>query len=148
MLALILTACLCAPPTTATVSRVIDGDTVQLSTGEKVRLVAIDAPESVDPRKPVEHFGKEASAYLRKLLDGEKVELTYDQNNAAKGHKDRYGRLLCYVRRARDGLEVNAEMVRSGHAHAYSKYPSERAEEMRKLEREAQEAKRGLWDQP
>jgi len=56
-----------SPPTTFLVTRVIDGDTVELENGERVRYIGIDTPESVDPRKPVECFGKEAAKENEKL---------------------------------------------------------------------------------
>jgi micrococcal nuclease len=55
------------------VAHVIDGDTLQLEGGERVRLVAVDTPETVHPSKPVERFGKEASAFTKKHLEEEKV---------------------------------------------------------------------------
>src|SRR4051812_19284592 len=67
--------------TPARVARVIDGDTIQLDGGDRVRLVGVDTPETVHPRKPIERFGKEASAFTKKQLEGEKVLLVFDRNN-------------------------------------------------------------------
>jgi endonuclease YncB( thermonuclease family) len=60
------------------VKRVIDGDTIMLESGERVRLIGVDTPESVDPRRPVERFGKEASAFTRRMAQGKRVHLAYD----------------------------------------------------------------------
>lgn len=127
------------------VVRVIDGDTIEVEGGEKVRLVGVDTPETVHPSKPVERFGKEASEFTRKQLQGERVFLVTDSNNAATKHRDRYGRTLAYVYRERDKLDFCAELVKQGYAHAYVKYHSERGEEFLIYQREAREAKRGLW---
>ena len=70
--------------------------------------------------------------------------MEFDQADAATGHRDRYGRLLAYVTLP-DGTDLGAEIIRRGFGHAYTKYPCERADEYRRLEREAREAGRGLW---
>ena len=132
-------------PKQATVAEVIDGDTVRLDSGEKVRLIGVDTPETVHPSKPVEAFGKEASAFTRQHLEGEEVRLEYDEANVAGRHRDRYGRLLAYIFRERDGLDFNAALVHRGYAHAYTNYPFKRVDEFRGYEREAREARRGLW---
>jgi len=129
----------------ARVKRVVDGDTLLLENGERVRLIAVDTPESVHPKKPVEYFGKEASAFTKKMLEGEKVLLVYDQNSAATKHRDRYGRLLAYVYRERDNLDFNAELVKQGYAQVYTRFPTERGKEFLKYQREARKNKRGLW---
>jgi Staphylococcal nuclease homologue len=71
---------------TVLVTRVIDGDTLELSTGEKVRLIGVDTPETKDPRKPVQYFGKEATAFTKQLVEGKPVRLEYDQQR-----DDKYG---------------------------------------------------------
>jgi len=98
------------------VARVIDGDTFELENGEVVRLIGIDTPETVHPNKAVEYFGKEASGFARNLLEGETITLEYDQDR-----RDKYGRTLAYA--FLDDLFVNAELVKQGYAHAYTKYP-------------------------
>jgi micrococcal nuclease len=130
------------------VMRVVDGDTIVVDLdgkAEKVRLVGVDTPEAVHPGKPVAGFGKEASDFTHRQLDGEKVFLVCDPNNTAHKHRDRYGRLLAYVYRERDKLDLCAELVKQGYAHAYLKYPSKRGEEFLGYQKEAREAKRGLW---
>lgn len=122
---------------------IIDGDTVRVAMNgksEKVRLLSIDTPETKDPRKPVQCFGREASQYITGLALGKIVRL---ESNPAED-KDRYGRLLRYVY-LENGTNVNAEMVRQGYAHAYTKYPTPQLDQMRQLEREAREGRRGLW---
>src|SRR5207247_736210 len=79
------------------VERVVDGDTLLLQSGERVRLIGVDTPEIKHPKKPVEYFGKEASAFTRRMVEGKRVRLEFDQGNAARGHKDRYQRTLAYV---------------------------------------------------
>ena len=66
-------------PMVATVKRVVDGDTLELATRKKVRLIGVDTPETVDPRRPVERFGKEASAFTKRLATGKKVWIEFDQ---------------------------------------------------------------------
>jgi micrococcal nuclease len=132
-----------APPPTYRVARVVDGDTVVLTMEGRavtVRLVGVDTPETVHPSKPVERFGKEASAFTRKLLAGKSVSIERDPGGSAR---DRYGRELAYLRL--DGTDVNREIIARGYGFAYTKYPFARREDYRTPEREAREAKRGLW---
>ena len=132
-----------APGPLRTVVRVVDGDTVVLDGNEKVRLVGIDTPECVDPRRPVQWYGKEASAYTGRLLKGRRVSLEYDVER-----KDRYGRTLAYLR-LEDGTFVNLRLVEEGYATAYRYPPNVRyAEEFRRAERKAREAGKGLWSDP
>lgn len=119
--------------------RVIDGDTILLDRHERVRLIGVDTPETVHPSKPVEYFGKEASAFTRSMIEGRRVRLEYDWQR-----QDRYGRTLAYVF-LEDGRLLNAEIIRQGYGHAYTRFPFHRMEEFRGLEREARENGRGLW---
>jgi micrococcal nuclease len=128
------------------VERVVDGDTLLLQSGERVRLIGVDTPETKHPKKPVEYFGKEASAFTRRMVEGKRVRLEFDQANVARGHKDRYGRTLAYVF-LEDGTLLNAEILKQGYGHAYTQFPFSRMEEFRQLEREAREQGRGLWAQ-
>ena len=72
------------------VQRVVDGDTLLLGTGERVRLIGVDTPETKRPNTPVEYFGKEASAFTKRLAEGKRIRLEYDQANNHLGHKDQY----------------------------------------------------------
>lgn len=122
------------------VARVVDGDTIQLDNGEKVRYIGVDTPETKHPRKPVEYFGKEASAKNKNLVGGKKVRLEFDVQK-----RDRYRRLLAYVY-LDDGTFVNAELVSLGYAKVWTIPPNVRYQELFiQLQREAQKAKRGLW---
>lgn len=134
-----------ALPGIASVASIIDGDTVKLDTGDVVRLIGIDTPETKHPKKAVQRFGREATAFTQKHLEGERIRLTYDQANAATQHRDRYGRILAYAVRDRDGLDFNAEIIKQGFANAYAKYPLERNDEFLEYQREARENELGLW---
>ena len=123
--------------------RVVDGDTIILSNGERVRLIGVDTPETKHPNKPVEYFGKEASAFTKRMVEGQEVRLEYDQQQ-----RDKYGRLLAYVY-LMDGTFLNAEIIKQGYGHAYTRFPFKYMEEFRQYEKEAREAKVGLWaDKP
>lgn len=124
------------------VERIVDGDTLVVDGGTRVRLIGIDTPETVDPRRPVECFGQEASGHLTELVPpGTAVRLVYDVERL-----DRYERTLAYLYRSADGLFVNAAMVRDGYASSYTVPPNvAHADEFVALQREAREAGRGLW---
>lgn len=129
----------------ATAERVIDGDTILVRIGgrtESVRLIGIDAPESVAPTRPVQCFGEEASLYLARLLPaGAPITLVRDVEA-----RDRYDRLLGYVVRSRDGLFVNLELVASGHAAILSFPPNDHyADAFARAQYEAVSGGRGLW---
>ncbi|MDX6544541.1 MAG: micrococcal nuclease [Gaiellales bacterium] len=135
------------PPSQATVSRVVDGDTVYVRAGSRsfdVRLLGIDTPETVDPHRPVGCYGPEASAYTKHLLTGQRVRLVYDRER-----RDRYGRWLAYIYLEREGrpdLFVNARLVSAGYARTLSIPPNTaHATELAGLERSAALAGRGLW---
>lgn len=133
------------PPTLARVVRVVDGDTLVLSLDgrqEKARLIGVDTPETVHPSKPVERFGREASAFLRELAEGKAVRVEYEP---AGDRRDRYGRLLVYLWRADDSRFVNREIIARGFGHAYTRYPFRFMEDFRKAERSAREKGLGLW---
>jgi micrococcal nuclease len=105
----------------------VDGDTLVLGTGERVRLIGVDTPETKHPNKPVEYFGKKASAFTKRMAEGKRIRLEYDQANAHLGHKDRYGRTLAYIFLEDDTL-LNAEIIRQGYGHAYTQFPFSRME--------------------
>lgn len=125
------------------VSKVVDGDTIRLSEGGKVRLLGVDTPETKDPRKPVQYFGREASTFTKREIDSREVRLTYDQTR-----KDRYGRLLAYVWRNPDDFFLNAELIAQGYGLAYTKFPFKYTNEFLELQRAAREEERGLWANP
>ncbi len=138
-----LTVSVRAQPTTSyLVQRVVDGDTVVLDQIGTVRLIGVDTPETVDPRKPVQAFGVEASRFLTSMLSGKSVRLDYDHDRT-----DKYRRTLAYLYLP-DGTFVNLEIVRQGFGHAYVTYPFRYLEDFRAAEREAREAGRGLWALP
>jgi len=120
-------------------TRVVDGDTIILDGHERVRLIGVDTPETKDPRKPVQYFGKEASEFTKRMGEGKKVRLEYDWQR-----KDKYGRTLAYVY-LEDGTFLNAEIIKQGYGHAYTVFPFKYLEEFRQYEREARENQRGLW---
>lgn len=126
------------------VTRVVDGDTLDLETIGRVRLIGVDTPETVHPKKPVEYFGKEASKFLKDLVDGRKVKIEYDQANAVKNNLDKYERTLGYIY-LEDGTFVNAAIIEKGYGHAYTSFPFKHLDRFRSLEKEARETKRGLW---
>ena len=119
------------------VTRVIDGDTVELKNGERLRYNDIDTPETVHPSKPVECYGPQASAKNKELVEGEiLVEL-------GNPEKDRYGRLLGYV--YIDDLFVNAELVRGGYAEVNSGNPGSKLSNLLDIEKNAKKSMNGLW---
>ena len=129
----------------AFVQRVVDGDTLLLGTGERVRLIGVDTPETKRPNTPVQYFGKEATAFTRRMVEGKRVRLGFDPANAHLKHRDRYGRTLAYVF-LEDGTLLNSEIIRQGYGFAMTQYPFARMDEFRRLEREAREQRRGLWN--
>jgi len=133
-------ACQPQPSDTYRVARVVDGDTIVLANGERIRYIGIDTPETKHPNKPVQYFGKEASEANRGLVEGKIVRLEYDVQRT-----DRYGRTLAYVY-LQDGTFVNAWLVENGYAHVSTYPPNVRYQDrFRELEQKAREAKTGLW---
>ena len=127
------------------VSRVVDGDTIEVTKNgvkEKVRLIGVNTPETVDPRKKVECFGKEASAYAKEILMNQKVTVVPD---STQDTRDRYGRLLAYVYRE-DGLFVNKHMIAEGYGYEYTyKVPYLFQKEFKEAQLRAQTEGKGLW---
>lgn len=122
------------------VKAAVDGDTLELADGTRVRYIGVDTPETVHPSKPVQCFGREASAFNHGLVDGRPVRLVKDVSDT-----DTYGRLLRYVY-LEDGTFLNLELVRRGYAKV-STYPPDvaHADEFRAAMAEARDAGRGLW---
>jgi micrococcal nuclease len=129
-----------APNGMVRVTQVIDGDTIEIEGGARVRFIGINTPETVDPRKSVECFGKEASNYTATLLEDGIVRLEKDISDT-----DTYGRLLRYIYLP-DGTFVNLKLVEDGYAYA-STYPPDiaHAKEFSAAQTSARLASRGLW---
>jgi len=122
------------------VKRVIDGDTIELDNGIKVRYIGIDTPETKHPRKPVQYFGKEASEANKQLVLGKKVRMEYDVQKT-----DKYGRTLAYVY-LEDGIFVNAWLVENGYARVSTYPPNVKYQDkFRELEQKARAEMKGLW---
>jgi len=126
------------------VIRVVDGDTIVVSPNEKVRLIGVDTPETVHPKKALACFGKEAKQFTRDAAEGKIISLVMDRINAKRQHKDRYGRTLAYAYLP-DGKMLNAELIRQGYAHAYTRFSFRYLVEFRELERQARTQSVGLW---
>ena len=134
------------------VTNVVDGDTLVVKVeGEsrRVRLIGVDTPETVHPRKPVQYYGREASAFTKQALSGRRVWLEYDV-----APLDRYQRHLAYVwveRPARDEDAVrrgmfNARLLLEGYGRVMTIQPNSRyADLFARLQAEARKAGRGLW---
>lgn len=128
------------------VVKVVDGDTVAVSDTngkeEVLRLIGINTPETVDPRKPVECFGKEASNKSKEILTGKKVSL---ESDGTQGERDKYNRLLRYVF-LEDGTNFNKLMIEEGYAYEYTyNTPYKYQEEYKVAQKSAREQKKGLW---
>ena len=125
---------------TVLVTRVVDGDTIEIEGGKRVRYIGIDTPETVDPRKPVQCFGAEAGNYNKALVENKSVRLEKDVSET-----DKYGRLLRYV--YVDNLFVNLVLVQEGFAHS-SAYPPDvkYQNQFTAAERLARQQQKGLWD--
>jgi endonuclease YncB( thermonuclease family) len=128
------------------VKRVVDGDTIELSSGEKVRLIGINTPETHHPTRGVECFGKEAEAYTRQLLEGHQVRLEKDVSET-----DRYGRLLRVVYLVPEStlaaeLFVNKHLVEEGYALVDTYPPDVKYKDIfLEAQRIAREQGKGLW---
>jgi micrococcal nuclease len=135
------------------VTRAIDGDTLQLESGERVRLIGIDTPEMHESDKlhrdsqrsgqdvgAIKAMGKKAYEFTRALVEGKRVSLEFDVEKY-----DRYDRLLAYVY-LKDGTFVNAEIVKQGYASLMTFPPNVKyADLFLKLSQEARQKERGLW---
>ena len=131
------------PPREAKVVRVIDGDTVVLEGGARVRFLGIDAPELEREGQPAEFLAHQSKDYVAGLIQGKTVRLEYDRERY-----DRYGRLLAYLFLP-DGALVNLVVVRQGLARVYSQAPNLRhQEDLNAAQQEAMAAGRGLWQKP
>lgn len=139
---------------------VVDGDTLDIARidGEKVfnldkiirvRLLGINTPETVDPRRPVECFGREASNYLKDLAEGKIAAIELDES---QGLLDKYGRVLAYIYIKDSGFKddnilfVNEEEIKNGYAYEYTyDTPYKYQEEFKYMESFARQKYIGLW---
>jgi len=122
------------------VTHVTDGDTIRIGE-ERVRLIGVDTPETRKPGTPVQCFGRQATAFTTRFVLGRRVRLELDAE-----HRDRYGRLLAYVRRSDDGAFLNAALVDRGYARPLTIPPNvHHAARFARLARRARAHRRGLW---
>ncbi len=127
------------------VARAIDGDTIELENGEKVRYIGIDTPETKHPNKAVQCFGREAFEKNKELVEGKYIRLQRDVSE-----RDKYGRLLRYVYvvdiDSNEEMFINAELVSKGYAHALTYPPDVKFQEIfLDGQNYAREHKLGLW---
>lgn len=136
------------------VKRVVDGDTLLLENGERVRLIGIDTPEMHESDKlyrdsqrskedvsTIQELGRRAYEFTKSLVEGKCVSLEFDVER-----RDRYERLLVYAYLRENQLFVNAEIVKQGYASLMTIQPNVRyADLFQKLYTEARENRRGLW---
>lgn len=123
-------------------SYVIDGDTIIViidGKKEKVRLIGVDTPETDSPYTKEEPFGREASAFTKRITEGKTVRLEYGRQRRGK-----YGRILAYVY-LEDGTFLNAELIKQGYGTLFRKFPFKYRDEFKQYELEARENKKGLW---
>ena len=137
----------------ATVSRVVDGDTMSVIVGNeerRVRFLGVDTPETVHPNKPVQYYGKEASQFTKNSLTGKRIWLEYDKNPT-----DRYNRHLAYIWTSKPNQinestmrenMFNAKLLLDGYAKVMMIKPNTKYKELfEKFQNEAKSSKRGLW---
>ncbi len=128
------------------VSEVVDGDTIKLETGETVRYIGIDTPETKHPNKPVQCFGREASQKNTELVEGKQIFMEKDVTNT-----DRYNRYLRYVyiinpEATDEAIFVNEYLVEQGYARLYTYPPDVKYDTLiRDAEKTARKEERGLW---
>jgi micrococcal nuclease len=124
---------------------VTDGDTLKVDIAgktETIRVIGVNTPETVDPRKPAECFGQEASAQAKKILTGKSVRLEADPSQQ---ERDRYGRLLRFIF-LEDGTDVGLNLIQNGYAQQYLyDKPYTYYEQYKTAEADAKANKRGLW---
>jgi len=145
VLLLLVSAIGCATPAAPLVTRVIDGDTIEVNiagTIYKVRYIGIDTPELDDKRPEFGALAQEATRYNRQLVAGKTVRLEKDVSET-----DKYERLLRYVYIG--DIFVNAELVRQGLAWVKVYEPDTKYQDyLEEMEAEAMQGKIGLWASP
>lgn len=124
----------------AFVKRAVDGDTLLLDDGRRVRLLGVDTPETKREGTPIQPWGPEAHAFTERFAEGKSIRLQFD-----KERHDKYGRILAYVY-AEEKL-LNEELLRAGLGRAILNHPYSDAmkRRFRKAEQEARQAHRGIW---
>jgi micrococcal nuclease len=129
---------------TVVVERVVDGDTLVVTGGDRIRLIGVDTPETHHPTRPAQPFGQEAFEFTRRMTEGREVVLRFDPGE----HKDRYGRTLAYV--YVNGQFLNETLISVGLARALTNYPfsSQMKSRFRAAEAQAKAQKRGVWSLP
>src|ERR671910_2032855 len=128
---------------TVTVERIVDGDTIRIDPAvdgiDEVRLIGVDTPETKDPDCDVQPYGPEALTFTRDELQGEEVDLEFDEDR-----EDRYERLLAYV--YLDDEMFNETLLEEGYAQVYTVPPNDRYEDrFEEAQDAAQEAELGIW---
>lgn len=139
-----LLGCSVAPPSSLehpydTVARVIDGDTLEVASGQRVRLLGVDAPETQHSLNAVRTMGQASKEHLAELTLGKKVYL-----EIPTGNHDPYGRTLAYAYLS-DGRLINRTMIEDGFAMPYTKYPCSKTRELLDAAAQARQEHRGLW---
>ena len=146
----------------AYVKRVVDGDTLLLQDGQRVRLIGVDTPEvhespklahdarrSKKDNKTIQQLGARSAAFTQHCVAGKRVRINFDRQNIRVAHKDRYGRLLAYVYYydtiTNTEKMLNAELLKEGYAYAYTRFPFAFLEDFRAYEHAAREQRKGLW---
>lgn len=128
------------------VVRVVDGDTLILRRGSferRARLIGVDTPETVHPNKPQECFGREASNYTKRLVEGKNVRVATDDS---QDRWDRYNRWLVYIWQGKNFL--NEKLIKDGYGreYTYQGNPYFYQKDFRRAEQEARRHQRGLWN--
>jgi micrococcal nuclease len=127
------------------VVKVVDGDTFDVSFNgqtERIRVIGLNTPETVDPRRPVECFGQEASKKARELLSGREVRLEADPSQP---DRDKYGRLLRYAY-LDNGTDFSLKMIEEGYGHEYTpELPYKNQSLYDEAEINARQKELGLW---
>ncbi|MEZ6130087.1 MAG: thermonuclease family protein [Planctomycetaceae bacterium] len=126
---------------TVMVQHVLDGDTLETATGERVRLLGVDAPEIAHHDQPGEPFGAESRAWLSRQIQSRTVTLTIGPEAT-----DHYGRTLAWVTLP-DGTLVNEQLLQTGHARLLDRFglPAHMEPILRKAQATAQAQRAGMW---
>jgi endonuclease YncB( thermonuclease family) len=133
-----------SPPGTYSVSRFIDGDTIQIDmngTPEKVRFIGVDTPETHKPNTPVQCYGPAAAAFTKNSIGSQKIHL---ESDSLSSNRDRYQRLLRYVY-LQDGTLLNQKLIEQGYGFYYPYFPFTKSAQFKQAEDSAMHAHKGLW---